>query len=120
MAVFVEEHGIPEDLERDGRDETALHFLATAPGQRAVGTGRLLADGQIGRLAVLAKERRGGIGRRLLDAALASARARGDRAVWLNARLEARGLYEAAGFEAVGEPFLEAGLRHIRMELDLV
>ena len=117
--VFVEEHGIPEDLERDGRDATAIHFLATATGRGAVGTGRLLADGQIGRLAVLAEERRSGIGRRLLDAALASAHARGDRAVWLNARLEARGLYERTGFEAVGEPFLEAGLQHIRMELDL-
>ena len=39
--------------------------------------------------------------------------------MWLTARLEARGLYERAGFKAVGEPFLEAGLRHIRMELDL-
>ena len=75
--------------------------------------------GRSGRLAVLAEERRGGIGRRLLDAALASARARGDRAVWLNAQLDARGLYEAAGFEAVGGPFLEAGIRHVRMELDL-
>ncbi len=119
-AVFIEEHGIPPDLERDGRDEGALHFLATASGGGPIGTGRLLADGQIGRLAVLPEERRGGIGRRLLDAALVSARTRGDRAVWLNARLEARGLYERAGFKAVGEPFLEAGLRHIRMELDLV
>ncbi|MYE81282.1 MAG: adenylosuccinate lyase [Gammaproteobacteria bacterium] len=118
-AVFIEEHGIPRDLEVDGRDEGALHFLASASGRGPIGTGRLLADGQIGRLAVLPEERRGGIGRRLLDAALASARTRGDRAVWLNARLEARGLYERAGFKAVGEPFLEAGLRHIRMELDL-
>lgn len=117
--VFVEEHGIPEDLERDGRDATAIHFLATGIGRGAVGTGRLLADGQIGRLAVLPEERRSGIGRRLLDAALASARARGDRAVWLNARVEARGLYERAGFGVVGEPFLEAGLQHIRMELEL-
>ena len=118
-AVFVEEQRIAEDLERDGKDEGALHFLATVSGRGPVGTGRLLPDGQIGRLAVLAEERRGGIGRRLLDAALASARARGDRAVWLNAQLDARGLYEGAGFEAVGEPFLEAGIRHIRMELDI-
>ena len=118
-AVFVEEQRIAEDLERDGKDEGALHFLATVSGRGPVGTGRLLPDGQIGRLAVLAEERRGGIGRRLLDAARASARARGDRAVWLNAQLDARGLYEGAGFEAVGEPFLEAGIRHIRMELDI-
>ena len=118
--VFVEEQGVPEDIEHDGRDAAALHFLASVSGRGPVGTGRLLADGQIGRLAVLPDERRGGIGRRLLDAALASARARGDRAVWLNAQLGARGLYEAAGFEAVGEPFLEAGIPHIRMELDLV
>ena len=118
-AVFIEEQGVPEDHERDGRDAAATHFLATAADRGPVGTARLLADGQIGRLAVLAEARRTGIGRRLLEAALAAARGRGDRAVWLNAQLDARGLYEAAGFEAVGEPFVEAGLGHIRMELDL-
>ena len=117
--VFIEEQGVPEDLERDGKDPAATHFLATAAGRGAVGTGRLLPDGQIGRLAVLPGERRSGIGRRLLDAALAGARARGDQGVWLNAQLDAQGLYEAAGFAAVGEQFLEAGIMHIRMERDL-
>ena len=116
--VFVEEQGVPEALERDGKDAAAEHFLATAGGRGVVGTARLLADGQIGRVAVLPDERRTGIGRRLLDAALAGARARGDRAVWLNAQADAVGLYEASGFTAVGERFLEAGIVHVRMELE--
>ena len=117
-AVFIAEQGVPEELERDGRDADAVHFLAKRGG-RTIGTTRLLADGQIGRVAVLAKQRRAGIGRRLLDAALAAARDRGDGAVWLNAQVEARSLYAAAGFRPVGQTFLEAGLPHIRMELIL-
>ena len=117
-AVFVNEQGVPEDLERDGKDDDAIHFLATASGG-AIGTARLLPDGQIGRVAVVPKERRTGVGRRLLDAALACARARGDRGVWLNAQFDAQGLYAAAGFTRVGEPFPEAGIAHVRMELDL-
>ena len=117
-AVFIEEQGVPEELERDGRDADAVHFLAKRGG-RTIGTARLLADGQIGRVAVLAEQRRAGIGRRLLDAALAAARDRGDGSVWLNAQVDARSLYEAAGFRPVGQTFLEAGLPHIRMELNL-
>ena len=52
--VFVREQHVPEELEWDGIDETCLHVLAEAAGGEAVGTGRLLPDGRIGRMAVLA------------------------------------------------------------------
>ena len=76
-----------------------------------------MPDGQIGRVAVVAEARRRGIGRRLLALAIAAARRRGDAGVWLNAQIDALALYEQAGFRAVGETFLEAGMKHQRMEL---
>lgn len=118
-AVFVDEQGVPRALESDGRDPDASHFLATDEAGNPVGTARLLADGQIGRIAVLPLHRRRGIGRRLLRLAMDTARARGDRRVWLHAQIEARDLYLEAGFRVTGERFMEAGIPHIAMERDL-
>ena len=118
-AVFVDEQGVSPALESDGRDADASHFLATDEAGNPVGTARLLADGQIGRIAVVPAFRRRGIGRRLLRLAMHSARARGDRRVWLHAQIEAQGLYLEAGFRVTGERFMEAGIPHIAMERDL-
>ena len=118
-AVFVDEQGVPPELESDGRDADATHFLATDEAGNPIGTARLLADGQIGRIAVLRKFRRRGIARRLLGLAMDSARARGHRRVWLHAQHDATGLYVKAGFRFVGERFMEAGILHIGMERDL-
>lgn len=118
-AVFVEEQGVSPALESDGRDAEASHFLATDQAGDPVGTARLLADGQIGRIAVLPAFRRRGIGRRLLRLAMDSARVRGDHRVWLHAQIEAQDLYLEAGFRVTGERFMEAGIPHIAMERDL-
>ena len=118
-AVFVDEQGVPPELECDGRDAHAMHFLAMDKADNPLGTARLLADGQIGRIAVLPAFRRRGIGRRLLALALDSARRRGDRRVWLHAQIDAQDLYLRAGFHIVGERFMEAGIPHIGMEREL-
>ena len=118
--VFIEEQGVPRELERDGQDEAAMHFLATLDGT-PVGTARLLPSGQIGRMAVLLPHRRTGIGRQLLQAAIEFARARGDSEVFLHAQRSAEPFYIAAGFVVEGQEFVEAGIAHIgmRMLLDL-
>ena len=118
-AVFVEEQQVPEALELDGQDAQAIHFLAVDAAGEPIGTARLLGDGQIGRVAVVPAARRRGVGQRLLALAVAAARERGDAGVWLNAQTTALGLYEAAGFCATGDAFMEAGLPHQRMELRL-
>ena len=116
--VFIDEQGVPEEIELDGRDPDASHFLATdTTTGEPIGTVRLLPDGQIGRVAVVATARRRGIARRLLTRTIAAARRRGDAGVWLNAQIDVLALYEQAGFRAVGETFLEAGMTHQRMEL---
>jgi ribosomal-protein-alanine N-acetyltransferase len=62
-------------------------------------------EAELGDMAVLPEARRRGLGRWLLDAALAEAARRGARRVYLEVRESngaARGLYERAGFEAAG------------------
>src|SRR2546426_12839481 len=61
FTVFVEEQGVPREIELDEMDERSLHALAFEDGQ-PVATGRLLPDGHIGRMAVLKKWRGRGIG----------------------------------------------------------
>ena len=66
--VFVEEQGVPVELELDGEDASAWHAAAFSDDDRLIGTGRMLASGKIGRMAVSQSMRRQGIGRALLDA----------------------------------------------------
>lgn len=116
--VFVKEQGVPESIEMDGKDSEAVHVLASVSGQ-VVGTGRLLADGKIGRMAVLKTYRQSGIGGAMLALLLEEARERGLGKVYLNAQVGALRFYEDFGFAAVGDEFVEADIRHRRMELTL-
>ena len=114
--VFVDEQHVPVELELDAFDAVALHALACdGGGYTALGTGRLLPDGHIGRMAVRRAARGGGVGSLLLLALMQQAQQRGDPAVVLHAQLAARGFYERHGFTPEGEVFMDAGIEHIAM-----
>ena len=117
--VFVEEQGVPVELELDGEDASARHAAAFSDDDRLIGTGRMLASGKIGRMAVSQSMRRQGIGRALLDALVAEARRLKLEEVSLGAQLPAVAFYERAGFEAYGDVFLDAGIDHKMMRLIL-
>jgi predicted GNAT family N-acyltransferase len=118
-AVFVEEQCVPEDEEWDAFDETSLHVVAQDESGVAIGTGRLLPDGHIGRMAVLKGWRGRGVGAALLAELLSAARERGDRIVRLHAQTHALGFYQKFGFKGVGEDYLEVDIPHRTMELRL-
>ena len=61
FAVFVEEQGVPREIELDEHDALSVHVVAFED-QAPVATGRLLPDGHIGRMAVLKDWRGRGIG----------------------------------------------------------
>lgn len=113
-AVFVEEQGVPEDLEWDGCDTGARHVLAFV-GSEPVATGRLLASGHIGRMAVLSQFRRQGVGRSILHALLRLAQHGALAEVFLNAQVQASGFYSSQGFTQSGEVFFDAGISHVCM-----
>ncbi|MSQ55313.1 MAG: GNAT family N-acetyltransferase [Betaproteobacteria bacterium] len=116
--VFVEEQGVPRDIELDEHDETSLHAVAFED-DAAVATGRLLPDGHIGRMAVLAAWRGRGVGSRILLQLIDAARARGDAHVALSAQVQAVPFYRNHGFIEEGEEYLDAGIRHRAMRLEL-
>ena len=112
--VFIDEQHVPEELEWDGLDPDALHVLAHVADQ-AVACGRLLADGHIGRMAVLKEWRGRGIGRAVLQTLLNAAHAAGNQEVFLHAQTTAIKFYEQAGFTVEGDEFMDAGIPHRTM-----
>jgi hypothetical protein len=60
-----------------------------------------------------------GLGRRLLDETIDEAKRQGMRHVHLHAQTHAAGFYRKAGFLPVGGEFMEAGIAHQAMELEL-
>jgi predicted GNAT family N-acyltransferase len=118
-AVFVDEQRVPPELEWDGLDQSCLHVLAEGSRGTPIGTGRLLLDGHIGRMAVLPAWRRAGVGGAMLSELLRYALAQGLTEVVLDAQTHAIGFYARHGFVAEGEAFLDAGIEHRRMRRTL-
>ena len=117
VTVFVDEQQIDADEEFDAVDPNCQHVLAEDARGIPIGTGRIDADGKIGRLAVLAPWRKAGVGRALLRKTLSVARANHLHRVYLHAQVSAMGFYAGEGFVAYGERFFEAGIEHLAMEL---
>ena len=120
--VFIEEQGVSEADEVDDLDDQAIHILATQDG-RPVGSARLLTYGDIGkvgRVCVLPDARGTGLGAALMQAAVVQFRTMpGIKRVKLGAQLQALAFYERLGFMPYGEVFLDAGIEHRDMVLNL-
>ena len=112
--VFVEEQNVPEKLEIDGLDNEAKHVLAFV-NEIPIGTGRILSDGHIGRVAVLEKHRGLGIGKLIMKELVKCAQDMSLEKVWLSSQWHAHSFYLDLGFVCVGEIYEEAGINHIKM-----
>ena len=120
QVVFIEEQDVPGELEWDGLDPECRHVLAVdSDSGLPVGTGRLVSDGQIGRMAILRDYRRHGIGHKILQQLIELARQDGHAEVYLHAQLYVVDFYQQANFEASGETFMDAGIPHVKMTLRL-
>jgi predicted GNAT family N-acyltransferase len=126
--VFVDEQGVPPELELDEHDDRADHLLALRRG-KPVGAVRLLVEpagyadtdpalgevGHLGRLAVLASARGEGLGAEIVGALERRATERGLGVVVLASQTQALGFYARLGYEAYGDDFDDAGLPHRMM-----
>lgn len=112
--VFVAEQHVPAEEELDAEDVHCVHAVAY-DGTLGVGTGRLLPNAHIGRMAVRKPYRGRGVGACLLETLVVEARKRGYPEVILAAQLHAVPFYERHGFVAEGGVFLDAGIEHVNM-----
>jgi predicted GNAT family N-acyltransferase len=125
--VFVQEQGVPIELEEDEYDETGLHAVLCNELGLSIATARLIQKDplaepktrRIGRMAVRKELRGSGLGSKILSALIERAREMGTNRVSLHAQLSAKSFYEANGFTPVGGVFSEAGIDHIEMIKDI-
>jgi len=120
--VFVEEQGVPSEIEQDAADATAVHVLSRDGAGAVVATGRLLVRGAtatVGRMAADPSVRGRGYGAAVLAELQRQAVQRGVSEIELHAQVTARGFYERAGYTAVGEEYEEAGIAHVTMRRSL-
>ncbi|MFW5998723.1 MAG: GNAT family N-acetyltransferase, partial [Halanaerobiaceae bacterium] len=119
--VFVEEQGVPENLERDEKDGQAVHVVAQIKND-IIGCGRIVFStqkGKIGRVAVLKSYRGQGIGSDICKKLIKIAEEKGVNKVILHAQLHSVEFYKKLGFEPVGDIFEEAGIDHIKMVFEI-
>jgi predicted GNAT family N-acyltransferase len=124
--VFVEEQGVPADLEIDEYDaspDACGHTLLLFNGEPAA-TGRwrsYKADtAKLQRLAVLKPFRGLGMGKKLIQALEQQAREAGFEFCILDGQCHAESFYHKLGYETISEkPFEDAGIMHVRMQKTL-
>jgi len=121
-SVFVVEQNCVY-LDADGKDTGALHvFLRDEDGieayLRVLDRGVSFPEVAIGR--VISKKRRCGLGSELLRSGIKAAKERfgADRIV-VEAQTYAKPFYEKQGFVQVSDEFLEDGIPHIKMILEI-
>ena len=115
--VFIQEQQIDPHDEWDEQDSVCLHFVVYVHDQ-AVATARLLANHCVGRVAVLKEFRGLGLGQRLMQMTIDTARQQQRPYVQLSSQVHAIGFYQALGFEVDGEVYLDCGIPHQNMRLD--
>ena len=120
--VFIEEQGVPEDIEMDGKDDKAIHFVASDAGE-PIGAARLRevdsGVGKVERVAVVDDRRGEGIGREIMDELECVAVERGLDRLVMHAQTHVEGFYSRLDYETTSDVFQEAGIDHVEMEKDL-
>jgi predicted GNAT family N-acyltransferase len=117
--VFIVEQGVPAALEWDGLDDGARHALAISHQGDAIGCGRMLSNGHIGRICVLPQWRKQKVGTAIMEALLAYANNHNYPGVDVDAQTYAMPFYRTFDFVEHGDVFMDAGLPHIKMALKL-
>lgn len=117
--VFILGQNIPEAEEWDDLDARSIHVIARDNDGKPIGTGRLTPDDMIGRMAVLETWRGHHVGAAIMRALIESARARHRPALEMHAQCHAIPFYQRFGFEPYGDEFIECGIPHRMMRLEL-
>lgn len=113
--VFVGEQNCPPELEYENED-VSTHFLATINNVPAGACRwrKTSAGYKLERFAVLKEFRGKGVGQAMVQTVLADL-PKDAAYIYLNAQIDAVGLYSKFGFVAEGEQFEEAGIQHFKM-----
>jgi cation diffusion facilitator family transporter len=114
--VFVEEQNVDNNLEFDGFDDSANHYLVFYK-EEPIATARWRKTNEgikLERFAVIKEQRHKGFAKIILDEILKDI-AHMNLPIYLNSQATAVGFYQKNGFEIAGEKFVEANIDHYKM-----
>jgi len=118
--VFVCEWRIPKHLEFDKNDRSAFHMLICDDiTQEPIATGRILATGEISRIAVLMSFRRLDMDKIVLQGLFKIAKELNLDEVFIHSPLDTVEYFAKHNFFTVGSVFMEAGMPRQRMACDI-
>jgi len=118
--VFIQEQKVTPELEWDGMDEKAIHFLVFKD-EEAIGCARAIvikSQMQLGRMAVLKEYRGQGAGSTLIEKAIVTAKLKQLSSIQISAQCNATNFYVKFGFEVTGDTYLDAEILHRDMTLE--
>ena len=118
--VFIEEQKVTPQLEWDGMDEEAIHFLVYKD-EKAIGCARAIVIEnymQLGRMAVLKEYRGAGIGSHLIEKAVITAKLNQLSSIHISAQCHAIDFYKKFGFKVTSDIYLDAEIPHRDMKLE--
>ena len=118
--VFIEEQKVMPQLEWDGMDEEAIHFLVYKD-EKAIGCARALVienHMQLGRMAILKECRGEGIGSNLIEKVITTAKLNQLSLIDISAQCHAIDFYKKFGFKVTSDIYLDAEIPHRDMRLE--
>ena len=117
--VFIEEQKIPKQIERDGFDISAEHFIVFYK-RKPIGCARIRfieKNAKLERIALLKKYRGKGFGKEIVDCLIRYCKITSVDKVVMNSQYYLKDFYKKFGFKTADKPFTEADMKHIKMQL---
>lgn len=115
--VFIEEQKVDPNIERDEHDPVCTHFLILYK-NKPIGTCRIRIIGKkakLERLAILKKYRGLGLGKLAVNHMVSFCKRRKIKIIYMNAQYYLLDYYLSLSFVTKGKPFIEAGIKHVKM-----
>jgi len=119
--VFVKEQNVPLDLEIDGFDSEAKHFIAYLK-DKTIGCARIRTNKdfvKLERIAIIKEYRCKGFGAQLTNFLIDYCKQNDYNEIRLHSQTNVSDFYKKLGFKPVGEKFFEAGIEHIEMQMKI-
>lgn len=123
--VFVEEQGVPENIEIDKYDNDlqTIVFLIYNDTNQPIATGRMRIIDEYGkaeRICVLKSQRGNGCGKKIIQAIEKECIKCDLKGVKLHSQERAIIFYEKLGYKVISEAFFEANIKHYEMVKNLI
>lgn len=119
--VFIKEQKVPLDIEIDGLDPEADHFIAYFD-DKPIGCARIRTKdyhAKLERIAIIKEYRGKGYGSELTKFLIDYCKQKDIKEIYLHSQIYVSDFYKKLGFKAKRNHFFEAGIEHVEMFMEI-